>query len=322
MKSLHHKALQPEIGIMEAPKQILPPLIISFYNQDLGAQAGTNTSYFLGQIGTSPITKVEVMGSSNVGNQYERYEIGVNISNYPLNTATDYITPISNFINDPANPGIYSIWSPSNLSGKLDPYDPNQVKIEADFTNISSGNTYTRYGFYQETVSVTGGGTAYDIGIDNSFPFRIRFSPPEPGEWTVSIFLYINGILASGNQPYMANFNIQPTYNPAGIEVNPDPLFPTRLAYKGTGTMFVPIGQDIALADQFDPNLGSLYGTSLDGEDANNNAYSLQRGYITNLHENGGNFIRLRMDQFSNGIEIWVYTGTTYFKRNFTVNYL
>jgi hypothetical protein len=261
-----------------------------------GFQAGgySTTGHFLGSIGTGPITDAQIMGTDTIAYQFQKFEIGMNLENdltYP------YINMIDNFIFAPQNPP-YNIYPVGNL---LDPYDPTQVMVKAVFTALGSGNQYIRYGFYQQPVTVTNSGTQYQFGIDQHFPFRIRIAPPEAGEYSVAIYLYINGSLAPGNQPFVANFNVQPTNNPGDIIVNQNCAW--RLGYSNSSydELFIPIGQDIPLADPNDPNTGGK------GADANGNptdtAYIWQRNYMRNLALHGGNYLRVFMTPGCGGIE-------------------
>ena len=74
---------------------------------------------------------------------YQRYEIWVALPDTPVNFKSE----IDGFLASPS-------WPLPNKN-TIDPYDPKQVQVVAIFTS-SSNQSYTRYGFFYQDVSVNG----------------------------------------------------------------------------------------------------------------------------------------------------------------------
>jgi hypothetical protein len=82
----------------------------------------------------------------------------------------------------------------TNIPVASNPFDPGIIALDATFT-LPSGRTMVVPAFwYQEYQRALSGGTEYDI-VSASPQWRLRFTPPESGTYTVSLVIQTN------NQP-------------------------------------------------------------------------------------------------------------------------
>jgi hypothetical protein len=170
-------------------------IVAMFAGQSINLQPGfkagnySNGGYYLGQI-TNRLNEninMAIMYPGTSVNTYQRFEIGIQIP-------ADIQAKIDAFLSNPI--------TPNNPSINLNPYDPSQVFIIADFNPPSPyneiNNDLERNGFYYQDVIATNpydinnDGKAYSVA-DDQYPFRVRFAPPYPGTWRVSVTLVING---------------------------------------------------------------------------------------------------------------------------------
>src|SRR5271169_3389880 len=125
---------------------------------------------------------------------YQRYEFCVSLPDTPVNFKSE----IDSFLAKPS-------WPIPNTN-TIDPYDPKQIKVVAVFTSPTN-QSYTRYGFFFQDVSVNGNG--FNPPVDDAYPFRIRFAPPNTGTWKVSIFLYMDSGINQIGKPFHDTFSVK-----------------------------------------------------------------------------------------------------------------
>lgn len=222
---------------------------------------------------------------------YERFEIG-------LDPGSSYLTSIDNFLN--GNTGI-------------NPYDPKQIRFEAVVTytsptSIGPGPTIilgvksaTFNGFYYKDFSVTNNSFT---PLNTPNPFRIRMALPwDMVSYTnsnvvdVAVRMYINGVQTGG--VFKNQITIHNTNKKGFLHINSyNKLYADRKA------AYLGIGQGIGYAVE-----PIEYGY-------NHGSFVTQRGYISDLVSKGGNFFRLRMDPWSNGVE-WEEAGVYGSKRTY-----
>ncbi|MCC7303768.1 MAG: T9SS type A sorting domain-containing protein [Bacteroidia bacterium] len=167
----------------------------------------------------------------------------------------------------------------------INPYDPDQIKIQVDFQHQLTGNVYTRYGFYYQDVSVSG--TTWIINASTPHPFRVRFAPPLDGFWYAFIKLIVNNTPV-GN-PYAANFIVSPSAEKGHLQVGSRSQ---TLRYENGGSFYI-LGRNVAGASE----------EPWESCNTTPQRFNDQRFYIADLGNSGGNFIRIRMDASTNGIE-------------------
>lgn len=220
---------------------------------------------------------------------YERFEIG-------LDPGSTYLTSIDNFLNGGTG---------------INPYDPKQIRFEAVVTYTSPTqvqptvvlgvNSASFNGFYYKDFNVTNNSFA---PINTPYPFRIRMALP----WhfvdyaaipvvDVAVRMYINGVQTGG--VFKNQITIHNTNKKGFLHINAyNKLYADRKA------AYLGIGQNIGYAEE-----PAAYAY-------NHGSFETQRGYISDLAAKGGNFLRLRMDPWSNGVE-WEEAGVYGSKRTF-----
>lgn len=212
--------------------------------------------------------------------KYDRFEIGVNI---PLTIQNQ----INNFIQNGVG---------------INPYDRDQIKVECTFTNLGNGQQYTRNAFYK----------AHDISVNPqqvnqwivdpppNYPFRIRFAPPLAGNWRARVNVSINNIPASSPLAYF-NFNVVASNNPGHLRMatstNPYVL---KMQFE-SGQLFYGVGRNITDAKHDYSN--NPCGLSWDEVKSSPVTHNEHRGAIADLGNNGGNFVRIRLNRWGVPIE-------------------
>lgn len=211
---------------------------------------------------------------------YERFEIGLD----PGNT---YLTSIENFLTG---------------SNGINPYDPGQIRFEAVITYTSPAslfpivlttNSTSFNGFYYKDFSVTNNSFT---PLNTPYPFRIRMALPwhfvafaNTNVVDLAVRMYVNGVQKGG--VFKNQVTIHNTNKKGFIHINnKNKLYADRKA------AYLGIGQGIGYAEE-----PIEYGY-------NHGSFVTQRGYISDLAAKGGNFLRLRMDPWSNGVE-WEEAG-------------
>lgn len=237
--------------------------------------------------------------------KYDRFEIGVNL---PFNPST-YMETSGPEVNLIGHQVFRFLTNTAPTLSKLNPYDPDQLKIKCTFVS-STNETYVRYGFHYDpyTVLTNSSGKLYwQMQSFNwttkfsQYPFRIRFAPPETGTYKCKIEVYVNNVLQSNYIEFQFNA-VTNTANPIAekghLKMSTDNSM--KLKYENDDPFF-GIGQNIpsALFDNYAPNFPYPYPNSMSSPKTHNE----HRDYIQNLADNNGNFIRLRLDIWSVPIE-------------------
>jgi hypothetical protein len=221
--------------------------------------------------------------------QFEKLEIGINLSD-------DAQILISNFI---------------KKSRGLNPFDPEQLKITAVFShsekdqsfNQSNGNeTITiveRDAFYYEEFETKKDDLRYKHGYwkkdTTSYNFRVRFAPTKIGTWTCKITISVDEKLVYS----LPSFDFQCTSNfqngfITSVSDN------NRLLQFENGKNFFGIGQNIPIADLNNAIMPEGSGPSREQPPL---GYELQRSYIEDLSNNGGNQVRIMNGEWADAIE-------------------
>ena len=167
----------------------------------------------------------------------------------------------------------------TNVPSTANPFDPESIAVDATFT-MPSGNTMVVPAFwYQGYQRALSGSTEHDT-VSGPPQWRLRFTPPEIGAYSVSLAIQTNG------QPYgtsvSTNFTVASNAPPA------------RYGYVGVA----PGNQYFATGDG--------QGLPLNGE---NVAWPSSRGtydydgWFTSMQQSHENFARVWMCPWSFGIE-------------------
>ena len=203
----------------------------------------------------------------------------------------------------------------TNVPAASNPFDPDLIRLDATF-NLPSGRTMVVPAFWHQGYQRSLAG-----GYENDTPvgapgWRLRFTPPEPGAYSVSLLTLTNG------QPYSApvvlGFNVPVTAPPAragyvGIDSG------GRYFQTGDGQALPLIGQDVCWPSgrgtyDYDTWFSALHAagenfarlwmwpTSFGIEDGptNLNRYSLapawQLDYVLQLAEQNGIYLQFALD--------------------------
>ena len=109
-------------------------------------------------------------------------------------------------------------FSIGNVPSAANPFDPDVIRLDARFTLPSGGATTVPAFWYQGYQRSLSGG--YESDVQAGAPgWRLRFTPPEAGSYTISLSVSTNGQPSGGR--VITNFSV-----PAG------PL-PARFGYVG-----------------------------------------------------------------------------------------
>lgn len=179
------------------------------------------------------------------------------------------------------------------LSGQpgLNPYDPDQVKVECIF----NGGAHTRYGFYYRDYNVQNNTW---IEQPTDYTFRIRLAPEVLYGYRADINLYINGVLTETVTRYFGTDN---SGNKGHLQMANGNLL--KLQYSN-GDVFFGIGQNVAYPIPDSIGLNCAGGPS--SECNSPHSFQKQRDYLIDLADNGGNFTRVRLDALNMLCE-WPY---------------
>jgi hypothetical protein len=207
-------------------------------NEGFHAGGFTGGGYFHAQIGADADFDVVFIEPNahlpNVG-QFEKLEMGINL---PAALQQDV-----------------DQWIASNYASGKNPFDPEQISVEAVFTQ--GANSYTVYGFYYKdfirdpaTIGPVNASvdppTANWIAQPTPYEWRIRFAPPALGPWHCTISIRVNNASGFSYQVPNVYFTCVPSDNPGWLEVGQDNW---HLRTSGTKESFFVLGQNIAWND-------------------------------------------------------------------------
>ncbi len=166
------------------------------------------------------------------------------------------------------------------------PYDPDEIRVEAAFT-APSGQVIPVAAFFYQDFTYTGG----RVGPTNDTSWRVRFTPQEVGSYTYQITAVTSETTVTST---VGAFAVTDSENPGFVRV--DERNPRYFAFDNGSTYF-PVGVNMAW---------STGDTIAD--------YTM---WLDALAASGGNFIRLWMAPWNLSIE-WIDTGLgDYTRRQF-----
>lgn len=221
--------------------------------------------------------------------QYEKLEIGIDLPD-------DAKKLISNFI---------------QKGNGMNPFDPSQLDIRAFFMYVDTDKSIAsstsdkkiklieRSAFYYEEFITKNDNPRLKHGYweqdSTSFNFRIRFAPDKLGWWTCTINIFANNEL----------LHTLPSFDFLCVPGNSDGFINgisenKRLLQFENGKNFFGIGQNIPIADL---NNAVKPGGLSKFKSQPPHGFDLQRSYIKELAENGGNLIRIMNGEWADAIE-------------------
>lgn len=247
---LYNQSANSQVRAMAAHSILLP--------QGVTIENLSGNAYFEASINPGLVTVADMNGNW-LPQKFSRFEIGTSV---PAATAT----AIDNFL--------------ATGTG-LNPYDPDQLKLECIFTH--GANSYTRYGFYYKDFMPNPDGSWTEQ--PTAYPFRVRFAPPETGWFDFTMKLFDHG---TNIQNFTGRFWVG-AGDDRGHLIMANGL--QRKMMFQNGQIFFGIGQNVAYAE---PDFA--FPCCI----ASHNTYEDQRSYIEDLADNEGNFVRIRLDPWSN----------------------
>ncbi|MBL7932978.1 MAG: hypothetical protein JNL60_13805, partial [Bacteroidia bacterium] len=234
--------------------------------------------------------------------KYDRFEIGIHLPSSIQSQIDSYIST-----------GI-------NAQGRINPYDPDQIKIECVFSlqGATPAVQHKRHGFYESQVVTGVDYAANDVwitsGTPHEYPFRIRFAPTATGVWTGTVKIYQNNTLTYSLNDF--DFTVVASTNPGHLGIkNTGANGIQKFQFVDNNVVFYGLGRNIACAGY--DNGSRAYSPTVDANlnenpclerpyyesKAKPTAHREQRYYIRNLAHNGANFVRIRFDRTSVPIE-------------------
>lgn len=228
---------------------------------------------FYARIDNSGLVVADMTKGNNPWNpiKYERFEIGIDLPDNIQNQIDAFLST--------GTPG----------ANKINPYDPQQIKIKAEFAHANIN--FVRYGFYYKEYKQRQDYFDWDFK-PSDYTFRVRVAPPYTGAWTFTIHLIVNNTDIS---QFKGSFTVQSGTDNDGF-LTLDPTL-KRFKFQESSNMFFGIGQNVACAGPH------MQRGCYDGCPAAPVDYNTQRSYIKDIADNDGNFVRIRLDPWSNAVE-------------------
>lgn len=252
------------------------------------ASSITGSGYFRAFI-SNPDFEVVFIDPNNAYPQvpiYEKLELGIKL---PANIEQ----LIANYFNN------------ANSPNKINPYDFNQISVEATFTGTNSHYLpYSRkvYGFFYRDYTRNNATQLWDE-VQTAYHWRLRFSPEYTGNWNGSIVI---NFPSNSNLPSLSvnGIQFQCVNNPDPAEIghiSHDSLNNNRYlsSQKHPDKSFVPIGQNI----DFTTYDGLHHPDAANSRAQNITDYIANQNNIMDLSAKGGNFFRTQLEPWSYEIE-------------------
>ncbi|TND10299.1 MAG: hypothetical protein FD123_547 [Bacteroidetes bacterium] len=175
----------------------------------------------------------------------------------------------------------------------LNPYDPEQLHVKATFT--SGAYTFIRDAYYMQETKADEKSNTY-VAESSTHPWRVRFAPPDTGQWTCMVEYSGPGIQTKRLPEYRFRCAISTKHGALRIHGNK-----TMLVHEDN-TPFFAIGQNIAWAD-----MAELKGRPGPAPQYYAGYYDIYH-YLHNLANNGGNLARIVLVEWSMNFE-WEKAG-------------
>ncbi|PCI98115.1 MAG: hypothetical protein COB15_06360 [Flavobacteriales bacterium] len=222
--------------------------------------------------------------------KYAKLELGITLP-------ADVNTRVAGFFTDVESPmtsGSYRYEDRATIGlANLNPFDKNDVDVQVKFTNTNSGTEKIVNAFYYNDWDYT---TLLDPSdgkgeVTTTIPWRVRFAPPEIGNWKVDVFIKIREENATTHDvlryfsPNKGDFEFQ--CNTGGdFMTNKGPISfgqnDKYLTYNDNGEMLFPVGFTVGPNNDY----GSI-------SDISPEEHSFMHEYIKRLKEQGGNVLRV-----------------------------
>jgi hypothetical protein len=211
---------------------------------------------------------------NNRPEKFEKFEIGIHVTSVIL----DRIEAFKKNEDDPK---------------ALNPFLQWETHVYADFYHEATGVTKRIQGFYYNDFSRSRDMKTWDK-VDTDYPFRIRFAPPEEGQWEVTVHFAYNYKGVMNEMPTKTGaFLVKDSDNPGYMKISEN-----KRNFELGGKPVVPIGMNMPNPYEWKamfPKDGISRVTPFDCKRYNDSL----RMYA----DIGGKFFRLILSPAANGLE-------------------
>ena len=229
--------------------------------------------------------------------EYELLEVGVRLD-AALQLRADSFIDASMMVDPVSHQPVYDVLG---SEPGLNPYDPAEMDLFAEFTS-PEGKSYRVNGFYYQEFENRADTSGWDA-LPTDFKWRLRFAPVGVGDWTVRFGYRDQG----GDEIWTGGFGFacvaNQRGNPGFVEIGPSGYY---LQFSGTQELFMPYGINIGTAAKL-PN-GMHVGPNYD-------TYWYFKERMDSLRREGANLMRLRIAPIQYGFE-WERLGNYHPRQN------
>lgn len=266
-----------------------------------------------------PLAFLEPSNSNSVP-RFTKVEYGLDLSTI---AGLNFDERVNNFLfqGENVSPKIKPGTNDYNLAYQnkyiINPYDPDQISVNACFFRPSSPNQnpVVRYGFFYRSFVRTSGtagwvdeyNTSLSI-LNKQYEWRIRFAPDEIGTWNGYITVTVDGQTLP--QTYAVSFTVVSSSNPGNVAV--DNVHKNYLKFSGNNQTYFPIGDNYCYPLESYGNTGGInctpevYGYQYDHRiyQSTHDEMLIYLDKLANYPQNnGGNTTRLFMAPWAFQIE-------------------
>lgn len=205
--------------------------------------------------------------------RYEKLELGVQLPQVILDKVNNFVheIPIANH-------------------QKLNPFIDRELKVQAVFSH-TSGLQKSIDGFYFREMSRDIQNNEWD-DLGTNYPFRIRFAPPQNGNWKCTVKIFVNEQLAY--ESVLMNFTVIESGNKGYVRVHAN----EKNLMHGNEIIY-PVGQNLPFPYDYD----NLLYSGNPNEKLNVIAWQKYAESINNYGEMGGKYIRTILSPSCSDIE-------------------
>ena len=232
--------------------------------------------------------------------EMKKWELGINLDPMIQDDVDLFISEYDKLSNNPmASYQTYFEYNYKyNQAPGLNPYDPEHVDLQAIFIS-PSGKRHGVYGFYYQEVDrvISSDGVARGwVERPTDCPWRVRFTPDEPGQWTYFLSLQVNGKPVGGYLSKCRTFQCNADANAKGfVKIANNKRY---FEFEKSGELFMPLATSVdtayrlnqqgcptTCAEKNDGRYSYMMGPEYDYHD-----YMVER--VDALSANGGNTLR------------------------------
>lgn len=256
-----------------------------------GAYTGSGQmDYYITSGPTFPVMLMNYTSLYNIG-RYKKMELGITLPE-------PYNTYVNNFIAKQNNPNLNF---PTNQI--INPFLEWNLDIEAHYYHKDGWKVLKSDGFFYRDMQRNNTTDLWDE-VATPYNFRIRFAPPEIGNWSAVIKIKVNGVLVASSPDFQ--FYVTEQSHPGYVTVHAN-----KRNFQRDGQMIYPVGQNFIAEIPFCNNYGTDPNTSHVA--SNVSCWKEYLGLISNYGKLGGKYIRVFESPRFSLLE-WEEKGN-YFKR-------